>query len=85
MQELLPAIRQADEWDVFIAHYLGLDHIGHAHNIESPLMTAKVHQMDNHIGQVSGFGLLDVVLPGLPCMSQLHAGDPATTSMHPQV
>ena len=52
VQELLPSIQAAQEWDVLVAHYLGLDHIGHAYNSHSPLMAAKLRQMNNPLLQV---------------------------------
>ncbi|KAK9813701.1 hypothetical protein WJX73_004100 [Symbiochloris irregularis] len=49
---LLPWINDASQWDVLIAHYLGADHIGHAHTADSPLMAEKLAEMDDHIRQV---------------------------------
>ena len=43
-------------WDVLVAHYLGVDHAGHAHRVGSEEMVAKLRQMDDHIRQVGGAG-----------------------------
>ena len=32
---------QQQPWDLFIAHFLGVDHIGHSHNAFHPLMTER--------------------------------------------
>ncbi|PSN33314.1 GPI ethanolamine phosphate transferase 2 [Blattella germanica] len=36
----------AEDWDVMILHYLGLDHIGHVESPLSPLVRPKLQQMD---------------------------------------
>ena len=36
-------------WDVLIAHYLGVDHAGHAHGVSSPEMLAKLRQLDGEV------------------------------------
>ena len=41
-----------DNWDVLIAHYLGLDHIGHVHGAHTPQMAAKLAEMNSHLSQV---------------------------------
>ena len=53
LQDLLPAIQAPHSWDVLIAHYLGMDHIGHVHGVHSPHMAAKAAEMNSHISQVS--------------------------------
>ena len=40
------------DWDVIIGHYLGVDHAGHTHGVETPEMLAKVQQMDAQIVEV---------------------------------
>ena len=52
MQELLPAVRQPKEWDLLVAHYLGMDHIGHVHSAHGPEMAAKEAEMNDHVTQV---------------------------------
>ncbi|KAL4543821.1 hypothetical protein Ndes2437B_g01633 [Nannochloris sp. 'desiccata'] len=48
----LPTLRRPDTWDALIAHYLGVDHAGHAHGVESVRMQQKLMQMDEHIAAV---------------------------------
>ncbi|KAI9049541.1 hypothetical protein LZ554_006569 [Drepanopeziza brunnea f. sp. 'monogermtubi'] len=40
------------EWDVMIAHYLGVDHAGHRYGPNHPAMTAKLLQMDGVLREV---------------------------------
>ncbi|EEB08357.1 pig-O [Schizosaccharomyces japonicus yFS275] len=40
---------QQDHWDVLIAHYLGVDHVGHRLGPDHPAMADKLEQMDNTI------------------------------------
>lgn len=47
-----------DEWDVLIGHYLGVDHAGHTHGVETPEMLAKVAQTDAQVVEVRGVGPL---------------------------
>ena len=35
-----------DQWDVFIAHFLGVDHVGHTYSAFHPLMTERLNRMD---------------------------------------
>lgn len=71
VQELLPLIRASEDWDVLIAHYLGMDHIGHVHGAHSPQMAAKLAEMNRHVSQVSDPGDAPAVLiiSSLPCRS----------------
>ncbi|MEO2194061.1 MAG: GPI ethanolamine phosphate transferase 3, partial [bacterium] len=54
---LVPAVRNmtggedaaATTWDVVVAHYLGVDHAGHAFGVDSPQMRAKLRQIDESI------------------------------------
>ncbi len=52
LQNLIPSIREPAEWDVMIGHYLGVDHVGHTYDVHSPLMAAKLQQMNQHVEQV---------------------------------
>ena len=36
----------ANDWDVLIAHFLGVDHCGHTFGPEHPAMAAKLREMD---------------------------------------
>ena len=51
-KNLLPTLRDSATWDGLIAHYLGVDHAGHAHGVESTRMQQKLQQMDEHIAAV---------------------------------
>jgi len=40
------------DWDMLILHYLGLDHIGHVHGPNSPLVPRKLREMDSVVKEV---------------------------------
>lgn len=42
-----------DDWDVLVAHFLGVDHCGHRFGPDHPAMAAKLTQMDGVIRWVS--------------------------------
>lgn len=42
----------AARWDVLIAHFLGVDHVGHAWGCDHPLMAPKLEQMEHVIRDV---------------------------------
>jgi len=39
-------------WDVLVAHFLGVDHVGHTHGPTHHAMQSKLHQMDNVLSDV---------------------------------
>ncbi|XP_048366905.1 GPI ethanolamine phosphate transferase 3 [Sphaerodactylus townsendi] len=45
LRHLEPTV-DAGEWDVLIAHFLGVDHCGHKHGPDHPEMAKKLSQMD---------------------------------------
>ena len=45
MAHLIPEIQRTD-WDVIIAHFLGVDHCGHRYGPYHPAMAEKLTQMD---------------------------------------
>jgi ethanolaminephosphotransferase len=46
-------LNQLNDWDIMIAHYLGVDHIGHSHGgHNSNLMPKKLLEMDNVIKNI---------------------------------
>lgn len=49
IEELLPGVIQRGDWDVLVAHYLGVDHAGHAHGVDSEPMMKKLRQIDSSI------------------------------------
>lgn len=44
---------EGDDWDVLIAHFLGVDHCGHRFGPDHPAMAEKLTQMDGVIRSVS--------------------------------
>lgn len=48
MEHLYPTL-DSGEWDVLIAHFLGVDHCGHKHGPHHPEMANKLSQMDQVI------------------------------------
>ena len=50
--QLAPLLAEHAEWDVLVAHFLGVDHAGHTHGVDSAEMAAKVAQMDAHLASV---------------------------------
>lgn len=52
LQALGPAVQRGAEWDVMVAHGLGVDHAGHAHDVGSLQMRDKVRETDAHIKEV---------------------------------
>ncbi|MBN3324170.1 PIGO transferase, partial [Atractosteus spatula] len=53
LQHLYPTMEGGD-WDVLIAHFLGVDHCGHRFGPDHPAMAAKLTQMDQVIRDVIG-------------------------------
>ncbi|KAK3927343.1 GPI ethanolamine phosphate transferase 2 [Frankliniella fusca] len=43
---------KANDWDILILHYLGLDHIGHLAGPSSPLVPPKLREMDEAIEKI---------------------------------
>jgi Type I phosphodiesterase / nucleotide pyrophosphatase len=67
MQELPAALsgKNGDEWDVVVAHFLGLDHVGHSFDCGSPQMAAKARQLDQYMEHVRApWGLLTTWMSG---------------------
>jgi predicted AlkP superfamily pyrophosphatase or phosphodiesterase len=48
IREIYPALLQSD-WSLLIAHFLGVDHVGHIFGVESPLMVEKLEQYNRVI------------------------------------
>ena len=42
----------ADDWDVIIGHYLGIDHAGHTFSPQHPSMTRKLEELDGVLRRV---------------------------------
>ncbi|CAD7702958.1 unnamed protein product [Ostreobium quekettii] len=63
-EHLLPlALNRTGDWDVLIAHYLGVDHAGHTFGVQSPQMVRKLHQMDDQISETV-MAMVDAAGPG---------------------
>ncbi|KAG0730489.1 GPI ethanolamine phosphate transferase 3 [Chionoecetes opilio] len=41
-----------EDWEVMVAHFLGVDHCGHRYGPDHPQMAAKLTQMNEAVGQV---------------------------------
>lgn len=50
-KHLFPEMKTSD-WDVIIAHFLGVDHCGHMYGAKHPQMTRKLTEMNDVISQV---------------------------------
>ncbi|XP_016338998.1 GPI ethanolamine phosphate transferase 3-like [Sinocyclocheilus anshuiensis] len=51
LQNIYPTM-EGDDWDVLIAHFLGVDHCGHRFGPDHPAMAEKLSQMDGVIRSV---------------------------------
>ncbi|KAK6179351.1 hypothetical protein SNE40_011734 [Patella caerulea] len=61
LKHLLPELKLKD-WDVFIAHFLGVDHCGHRFGPNHPAMSEKLLQMNSMIRNVTKVLDKDTVL-----------------------
>ena len=50
--QLAPLLAEHGAWDVLVAHFLGVDHAGHTHGVDSAEMAAKLAQMDAQLASV---------------------------------
>jgi len=50
---LHPAVQSGKDWDVLVAHYLGVDHVGHTFDIFGREMLQKLEQIDEEIRRVA--------------------------------
>lgn len=50
-RHLFPELQRGD-WDLLIAHFLGVDHVGHTHGPSSVFMTQKLDEMNRVLGQL---------------------------------
>ncbi|XP_004508065.1 GPI ethanolamine phosphate transferase 3 isoform X2 [Cicer arietinum] len=51
IDHLFPSLYE-DDWDVLIAHFLGVDHAGHIFGVDSTPMIEKLEQYNNHLERV---------------------------------
>ena len=66
LEHLLPEIGNGD-WDVLIAHFLGVDHCGHRYGPNHPEMTRKLEQMDRVIRYQFQIILNDYTIKDINC------------------
>lgn len=52
VEHLVPTIQGPDDWDVIIAHFLGVDHVGHTFGSLHPVMATKLDQMNDVLTSV---------------------------------
>lgn len=52
LRHLYPELASSGQWDIIVAHFLGVDHCGHWLGKNHPQMAAKLHQMDAVIRSV---------------------------------
>jgi GPI ethanolamine phosphate transferase 3 subunit O len=52
LTHLIPLVKRKEEWDVLIAHFLGVDHAGHRYGPNHEAMNDKLKQMDSVITQL---------------------------------
>ena len=62
-----------DDWDVVIAHFLGVDHCGHRFGPDHPAMADKLTQMDGVIRSDSSAAAACL----FPCFPQLQSSSAA--------
>ena len=48
---LLPQMRTED-WDVIVAHFLGVDHAGHRYHVNHPELSSKLEQVNQWVGEI---------------------------------
>ncbi|KAJ3681307.1 hypothetical protein LUZ60_015796 [Juncus effusus] len=51
VEHLIPSLHK-DNWDVLIAHFLGVDHAGHIYGVNSPPMVQKLQQINTILQNV---------------------------------
>ncbi|KAG5463788.1 MAG: alkaline-phosphatase-like protein, partial [Olpidium bornovanus] len=52
LKHLFPLLDRPGDWDVLVAHFLGVDHCGHRYGPDHPAMQEKLDQMDEAIARV---------------------------------
>ena len=61
-KHLYHELQRPDQWDVFIGHYLGVDHVGHKFGPNHPEMTRKLTEMNTVLEHVTSTLPKDCVL-----------------------
>lgn len=52
-QHLMSALDEPGEWDILIGHFLGIDHAGHTHGVESQAMARKLEESNADIKAIA--------------------------------
>ena len=52
LEHFMPLVQRPDEWDVLIAHFLGVDHAGHRYGPNHEAMNQKLKQLDRVVGEL---------------------------------
>ncbi|XP_071713897.1 uncharacterized protein [Rutidosis leptorrhynchoides] len=52
IRHLIPTLYDDDDWDVLIAHFLGVDHAGHIFGVDSPQMIDKLQQYNEQLEKI---------------------------------
>ncbi|XP_029437587.1 GPI ethanolamine phosphate transferase 3 isoform X2 [Rhinatrema bivittatum] len=74
LQHLFPTV-DGEEWDVVIAHFLGVDHCGHKHGPDHPETAKKLLQMDEMLRSLIGHLHNDTLLVVLGDHGMTDTGD----------
>ena len=59
-KHLYQELDSPQDWDVFIGHYLGVDHAGHKFGPNHPEMARKLDEMNDVIATVSKFSYKNI-------------------------
>lgn len=51
-----------DDWDILVAHYLGVDHAGHRYGPNHPEMTRKLNETNSRLEKILEILPSDVIL-----------------------
>ena len=52
LQHFMPLVQNSQEWDVLIAHFLGVDHAGHRYGPNHEAMNEKLKQLDRVVAEL---------------------------------
>ncbi|ETV91758.1 hypothetical protein, variant [Aphanomyces invadans] len=53
LEHFFPELVNQTDWDVLIAHFLGVDHVGHTFGPNHPKMQSKLHQMNEFLVELT--------------------------------
>jgi GPI ethanolamine phosphate transferase 3 subunit O len=52
IDNIFPLLRSPDKWDFLVAHFLGVDHVGHRLGPSHPTMKTKLTQMNDVLSRI---------------------------------